>query len=380
MGFSWTLGYTGIFGIIALIALIGGGSYILRKFLKLPIPQLPIIGNPKTASMLAIVLGVMFFLPMISPQAAQSIGSSGSTMSIGTSTTTTDTTSCIRPTGGNTANQLIVLQNAKNPTTTYLASAYTMTDEAGNIIESGNTNAGTSLSYVTETVTPCIKGYIYVTGNSSVKAAFSSYVPQDQYIIKQALTTNINAFVYDWANGANATANGAVGTSTGAGHGDAGTAIVAHNLTIASGGSANGKFTLVAVTGNSEYGAYEATDGVIYGAYISDLSSSSAAGGVTLSSADTTITQITCPADFVSQKRVNICWQSPTLKSGKTYTYTVTFNGDLGDPAPGDYIDLFTCDKQFYFEAGTNVPSYGCYDVAGNDKGSTNNQIRWLFN
>lgn len=370
MGFSWTLGYTGFVGIVAFLALIVGGVYIARRFLKLHfIPNIPFV-TPQLAGITALALVVLVGLPFVAPDQAKSIGGSGSvTGEAITATSAADAgVVCNRPQGGNTASLLLAVENVDNPADAYLASAVSVVKGDGTIDQTGNTNAGATLSYVTLAVTPCETGTVYITGNSSKQIPYNSLQPQTSVTTDGSLQTTMNIEPLNFNTGATLLANGSIpasgvcpsganndrcGAPTSNNGAAANTSVIMTNQTLGSGGSVNFKFTLAAVTANSRYGAFDEAgtngEGVIFSVYLTDLTAMSANKGLTLGGIDggVALREITCPSDVSANRRANKCWVSNSLKSGFTYTGTGTFNCDLGDCAPQDYADFCIDDLQW---------------------------------
>lgn len=395
---TWlSLGYTGFLAFVAIAAVIIGGSWLVQKFLKIRVPIISNIVSGKIASILGLVLIVLIVAPMIGlKDDLQSVaGTSGASDSGSTGDGAVDLGSdtCVRNPNAATQNILLATENIDNPADAYIGSTYNLVaSDAKTIYNTGGSNVGTTLSYVTITVPHCVIGDIYVLGNSSSKVPFNANQPQLQQVISGAVTSRVNITPLNYDTGANIMANGSAPTTTATicpsvancgGDGEDGslTNALATNFTIGSGGSQNIKFQFTLPTANSRFGAFSEAKGVIVGAYISDLTAMSASNGVRINSIDNgaSYAKVSCPIDIAANRRSNVCWDVSTLKSGGTFTVTGTLNCDLGDCAPTDFVDIYIDDKQ-WFKDTDGTFKLGSFDLSGTDVGTAGSTLRYFIN
>lgn len=389
-------GFLGIFTLISALVLIAWG--IGKVGMKVPILGTlagAVVKIPGKFIMVFVAAGVVLWLlpafglgviPQSTLSAAQNIGADTSQAAQLDAQTGTGT--CVRNPNAATQNYLLTVENKDNPADAYLAgTADFVADDMRTVYNTGTLGGGATLSYTTVTVPHCVTGKIIYTNNASFAKAFSADQPQKQDVIDGALRTTTRFFALNYQTGANITAAGTpcataiiCNDNNGNGSGLRAQTLIVQNFTLASGGSQNVKFEVDLAASNGQYGAYNAPDGVIFGAYISDLTAFSASKGVMISSIDNGVTavEVTCPADISANRRANKCWRAATLKSDRTYTVLGTVNADLGDPA-NDYIDLFADDVQ-YFKDTDGLYKYGSFAADGTNVGATGGQMRWLFN
>ena len=403
MAFDWTFGYVGFLGVVATISLILFIGWILAKAkIKIPIVG-DLLGNIPAKWMMFGALGfvLLVVLPMIGLQLIpkQGFSTSGNVVSSSGDGTTIVTASgtCNSPTGGNTASLLLAVENIDNPADAYLAEAVSVVKADGTIDQTGATTAGTTLAYVTLAVTPCETGKVYFTSNSTRVVEYDSLQPQQSKTVDGSLTTTVNLNVLNFNTGASLLANGSIpatgtcpagatsvcGDVTASGlTANANTSVVAGNQTLGSGGSVNYYMTIVANTANSRYGTFDDVSGTgaVLSAYVSDLTAFSATGQKIASiDGGATLSEVTCPSDVTANRRANKCWDVSTLKSGYTYKIGGTWNSDLGDPAPQDYIDLCVDDYQTVKDTDGKFKKVA-FLIDGTNIGSAGSCARFLFN
>lgn len=394
MAWDLTGGYAGFLGVFTFVSAVVLLAWIVGKVgMKIPVlgPLAATVTKvPGKFIMLFVAAGAVLWL-------APAFGFGiipAQTLAVieGTSVSTDDavlaSSTCVRNPNAATQNYLVAVENKDNPADSYIG--YTLdfvADDLTTVYNTGTANTGTTLSYVTVTVPHCVSGRLIGTNNASFNLAFSADQPQKQEVIGAALRTTTRFFALNYQTGANITATGTPCTTAivcsenlGNGSGLRAQTIIVQNFTLGSGASQNVKFEVDLAVSNAQYGAYNAADGAILGAYISDLTAFSASKGVMINSFDNgvTATEVTCPADISANRRANKCWKLNTLKSDRTYTVLGTLNADLGDPT-NDYIDLFLDDVQWVKDTDGKY-KYVSFLADGTNVGATGGQMRWLFN
>lgn len=322
----------------------------------------------------ALFLGVLSFqAPYLDLSKIPGFGTHTTTQSVATQPTAVQTVAgqCVYPTGGNTASVGILMRNAQNSTYQQVAGTTWLTDLQGVTKTSQAITDGNSKSFAAMTAVPCVDGYIYVLGDSSVngiKQKADTMIPNQNIELSGSQNSRLIFSLYTNTLAAD---NSSVGPESAQGS----VTINSTTHSIASGGSYTGYIDVDFQSASSAWGSVDG-GGVIGADH--NLADFSRENGVKLSSlTGLSLTPITCPADMATYLNVDTCWKVDQLSSRGTATparLSYTLKADLGDPGAADDVKFYFVDNQYFLDTDGQI-KLGAFNSGGTDQGVANGLV-----